>query len=272
MKPRPAIAGAWLDRRRRKWAAWWGGHFRPVQGVRRGTLAILCDCEGHYAGADGEQFADAGLAVLLDMLARHRVRITFNVVAELCRSHPQRVRHIARAGHEIACHGWQHERPRDLDTPQLDAMLAEARACFHELKLRASGFRSPQSAWSLRLMQRLPSHGFTWSAERDAARRPYWLTPEVKRVPVLVDDWELAERRIEPRALMTEWRGRIGRAVARDRIVAVGIHEWLFGREPAYAAAFAAHLEWLVTHLEVELVTVGELAGPAVPPRVHEPS
>jgi peptidoglycan/xylan/chitin deacetylase (PgdA/CDA1 family) len=260
MKSRPPGLDAWLDRRRRKWLAWWRGRWRRIPAVR-GTIALLCDCEGHYGGPEGERFADTGLNSLLDLLSRDRLRITFSVVADLCRTHTERVRRIADAGHELAAHGWQHERPRDLTESELDAMLGQAQGCFAALDLKATGFRSPQSAWSWRLIEHLPRHGFAWSAERDPARQPYRLTDRVIRVPVLVDDWDLAEGQTSPAGLMARWREIVGHAVARDRVVAVGVHEWLFGREADYAGELAEHLTWLRTHLEMKIVTVGELAG-----------
>src|SRR4051794_31694286 len=47
---------------------------------------------------------------LLDALARHEVRGTFFVLGWLARHQPQVVRAIADAGHEVASHGFSHER------------------------------------------------------------------------------------------------------------------------------------------------------------------
>src|SRR5207248_317362 len=50
---------------------------------------------------------------LLDMLARHEARATFFVVGWVAERHPDLVRGIAHAGHEIASHSWDHARVAD---------------------------------------------------------------------------------------------------------------------------------------------------------------
>src|SRR5947209_7039008 len=47
---------------------------------------------------------------LLDLLARHGQKATFFVVGEIARSHPDLVRAMTRAGHEVASHSWDHRR------------------------------------------------------------------------------------------------------------------------------------------------------------------
>src|SRR5437016_14634253 len=47
------------------------------------------------------------------MLARHEARATFFVVGWVAERHPDLVRGIAHAGHEIASHSWDHARVTD---------------------------------------------------------------------------------------------------------------------------------------------------------------
>lgn len=257
MKDRPRGWSAWFDRRARKLLMRVRSRTRALPVPTSPRIALMCDCEGHFAGEEGGRHAEAGLDALLSLLHRCGVTITFNIVAELCRSHPDRVQRIAAAGHEIACHGWRHERPRDLNGPQLDAMLREAQACFASLGLKASGFRSPQSAWSLALVRRLRQHGFSWSAERDRARRPYRLCPEVIRVPVLLDDWDLADRRAAAAGMIEAWRSGVARARGAGRTFAIGVHEWVVGREPELVTG----LEALIREWRAEGLHVGSVRG-----------
>lgn len=48
-------------------------------------------------------------ARLLDLLTASDVRATFFVLGWVARRHPALVRRIAEAGHELGCHGWEHE-------------------------------------------------------------------------------------------------------------------------------------------------------------------
>ncbi|HMB68897.1 MAG TPA: XrtA system polysaccharide deacetylase [bacterium] len=52
---------------------------------------------------------DRGMGVLLDLLDRFRTRATFFLLGPIARDHPDMVRGIAAAGHEIGCHGWSHD-------------------------------------------------------------------------------------------------------------------------------------------------------------------
>src|SRR5690349_8613278 len=47
---------------------------------------------------------------LLDLLARHEARGTFFVVGWVAQRHPDIVRAIVAAGHEIGSHTWDHVR------------------------------------------------------------------------------------------------------------------------------------------------------------------
>jgi peptidoglycan-N-acetylglucosamine deacetylase len=45
---------------------------------------------------------------VLTLLDRYKTRATFFVVGDVLRHHPELVRRIHAAGHEIGCHGWSH--------------------------------------------------------------------------------------------------------------------------------------------------------------------
>lgn len=60
---------------------------------------------------DGSGYREAvprTTALFLELLARHRMRVTFFVVGDVARRYPSLIREIADAGHEIACHGSDH--------------------------------------------------------------------------------------------------------------------------------------------------------------------
>ncbi len=50
------------------------------------------------------------VTLLLDLLARHEARATFFVLGWVAERQADLIRTIARAGHEIASHGWDHAR------------------------------------------------------------------------------------------------------------------------------------------------------------------
>ncbi len=250
---------SWFQRRHRRTLTWYGACFRRLPGLERAAVGLFCDCEGHHAGPAAGVHSDRGLDLLLGLLDRRRLRITFNVVAELCRTHPRRIRRIADAGHEIACHGWRHERPRDFDRAAVEELLNHAASCFAELGLRPVGFRSPQSDWSVPLLRALATLGYRWNAERDPADTPYRIMGGLIRLPVATDDWDLvADPAALPR-LMFKWRQCVDRGLARRRVVCIGLHEWLLGAHLSYAAALGGFLSGIGDGSPL-ILPLGELA------------
>lgn len=199
------------------------------------ALTLSFDYERGLAGED-PRLADAGLDAVLEMLSRRAVRATFNCCAALAESAPQRLLAVIAAGHEVACHAYRHESPRDLSDDQLESMLARSVDATAAIGIRPLGFRSPQSHWDDRLMARLPAHGFTYSAEHDEAKRPYLMqaSPPLWRMPIVTDDWGYVRRPAEPQrvaARQFDLVRRLASGARPARFVAIGFHPWLLAAD-----------------------------------------
>lgn len=70
---------------------------------------------------------------LLSLLADSGVKATFFILGEVAVSHPDVVRRIAAAGHEIGCHAFDHTLVRDNEPEQYLADLKRARATLQDL-------------------------------------------------------------------------------------------------------------------------------------------
>lgn len=238
----------WFEKRRRRLTAFVGSRLHSLPAPAEPTCCLFCDFEGHFAGEAGAAFADRGTDRLLTLLDSLGLRITFNVVADLCRLHPKRVARIRDAGHEIACHGHRHERPRDLPRTNLDNMLQDALDCFAELGVRPIGFRSPESAWSVPLLPALARHGFRWNAERDPAIGPYRISRGLIRFPVRTDDWDLTDLAASSdtasriRLLLDKWTLHARSGVHGSGLLLIGVHEWIFGLRDGYDDALG---DWI---------------------------
>lgn len=248
LEPLLGALSRWIEKRRRRMTAYAGSRLHSLPAPVEPACCLFCDFEGHFAGEEGAEFADPGTDRLLSLLDAHGLRITFNVVADLCRSHPQRVARIRDAGHEIACHGYRHERPRDLPRANLDNMLQGALACFAELGVRPIGFRSPESAWSVPLLPALARHGFRWNAERDPATGPYRISRGLIRFPVRTDDWDLTDRAASDdpasaiRLLLNKWTTHAQASTHRSGLLLIGVHEWIFGLRSGFDDALGTWL------------------------------
>lgn len=104
----------------------------------------------------------------LDLLAEHRVRATFFVLGHAARQHPQLVRRIQAAGHEIAVHSHRHRLVYELTPDEFRRDTQEALDTIQDITgVRAWGYRAPafsitpRSAWALPILQEL---GFAYDS------------------------------------------------------------------------------------------------------------
>src|SRR5580765_7749615 len=98
-------------------------YFHPTE-VNRGI--------GAWLGFDSR--LDVGTGAMLDLLAEHNACATFFVLGWVAETHPQLVRKIADAGHEIGCHSYKHQlvfnlTPREFREDTLHAMRRIEDAC-----------------------------------------------------------------------------------------------------------------------------------------------
>ncbi|HVT57456.1 MAG TPA: polysaccharide deacetylase family protein [Thermoanaerobaculia bacterium] len=92
---------------------------------------------------------DRLLPELLAMLAAAERRATFFVLGEVAARLPWRVREIARAGHEVASHGYYHLRACERTAVAFDRDVRRCKALLEDLLGEpVLGFRAPE--WSLR--------------------------------------------------------------------------------------------------------------------------
>ncbi len=96
---------------------------------------------------------------LLDLLADAQARATFFVLGWVAERLPDLVRDIARAGHEVASHGWSHTPLWDLSEEACFDEVSRSRALLEELSGQpVLGYRAPtfsvtkRTLWALRVL------------------------------------------------------------------------------------------------------------------------
>ena len=99
------------------------------------------------------------VARLLDLLAQHDARATFFVLGWVAERHAELIRTIARAGHEIASHGWDHARVTTQTPLQFRDSIRRTKALLEEITGEpVLGFRAPSFSivpgreWALDLL------------------------------------------------------------------------------------------------------------------------
>ncbi len=139
---------------------------------------------------DYESRVTRAVARLLELLGNHDARGTFFVLGWLADKHPQMVKRIAEAGHEIASHGWDHKRVTQQTPEQFRDSVRRSKARLEDLVGEAVlGFRAPSFSivpgleWTLDI---LIDEGYRYDSSLFPVRRrgygysngqrdPHWL-------------------------------------------------------------------------------------------------
>lgn len=105
---------------------------------------------------------------VLNILAESEISATFFFVGRLAREIPHLVREVASAGHEIACHSYEHLRICGIPRDQFKQKLKSAKNRLEDVSgKRVYGFRAPEfsitqaSLWALDVLEEL---GFAYDS------------------------------------------------------------------------------------------------------------
>lgn len=128
---------------------------------------------------------------LLDLLAEHSAVGTFFVLGWIAERHPELVRRIAEAGHEVASHGWRHRRVPLLTPAQFRHSVRDSKRVLEDLLgepvlgYRAPNFSIvPDVAWALEI---LVEEGYGYDSSIFPVRRSGSGWPRAPRDPYSLD-------------------------------------------------------------------------------------
>ena len=129
----------------------------------------------------------ASTATLLELLARRNVRATFFVLGWVARKHPEIVRRIAAAGHEIASHGMSHRLIYSQTPEEFQRETHDAKALLEDLAQRpVEGYRAAtysitrRSLWALDI---LCEEGFRYDSSIFPMRHDRYGIPDAEPKP-----------------------------------------------------------------------------------------
>lgn len=158
-----------------------------AQGVR-------CSAMQHHEYA---QRMEARTRDILSWLSTHHQRATFFVVGEVAQKHRNLICEIVAAGHEVAAHGWRHERVDRMNRQQFQIDVRRCKTALEDAAgVPVLGYRAPsfsigwQTPW---VADVLAECGYRYDASiypvrhdrygiPNAPRGPFWLIGKQHRL------------------------------------------------------------------------------------------
>jgi polysaccharide deacetylase family protein (PEP-CTERM system associated) len=134
---------------------------------------------------------------LLELFARHDVRITFFVLGWVAERFPALIRELHKAGHEIACHGLTHELVYKQTPATFREETQRSKSVLEEITgAKVRGYRAAtysittKSLWALDILEEL---GFEYDSSIFPVRHDLYGMPGVSRRPFRVASGRLVE-------------------------------------------------------------------------------
>lgn len=122
---------------------------------------------------------------ILEMLAHHQTKATFFALGWIAERYPQLIRQIADEGHEIASHGYGHERASDLTEDAFFSDIHRAKVILEDLcGSEVKGYRAPSfsiGAGNLWAFDCLARAGYRYSSSVYPIRHDHYGMPDSPR-------------------------------------------------------------------------------------------
>lgn len=152
---------------------------------------------GHAGGAmaDGVYAPRRGIERILALLEQRRIPATFFLEGWNLRKYPALAREIAARGHEVAAHGWMHERWSELPLDTERDLIARTTGALAEaLGHPPRGWRAPSGLTTTATIGLVHDAGYTYDSSFGDDDVPYWLSVGADRSEEIIElpwSWSL---------------------------------------------------------------------------------
>ena len=221
--------------------------------------------------SQGEYGARTALPRILRLLDQHEIKASFYVPAVCALLRPEEVRGYAGHGHEVALHGWIHERNATLPPGAERELTLRAADTLTELTgIRPAGIRAPSWDFTPVTFGIITELGLAYDSSLMADDDPYEIEADglptgVVEIPVewIRDDapyfpGDPARPFTPPRAIGQMWRDEFDRAYADGGLFQLTMHPHVIGHRSRIVVLeelldyIGGHQRiWFATHADV---------------------
>jgi polysaccharide deacetylase family protein (PEP-CTERM system associated) len=173
--------------------------FRKNAGMRRSSItnALTIDVEDYFQVSAFAPYiprdqwdsrdcrVERNVERILLMLDSHNTKATFFTLGWIAERYPQLVRCIVDGGHELASHGYGHQRASDLSEAAFFADIESAKKLLEDLSgLEVKGYRAPSfsigegNLWAFDCLERA---GYRYSSSIYPIRHDHYGMPDAPR-------------------------------------------------------------------------------------------
>lgn len=168
---------------------------------------------------------------ILDMLAAADTKATFFTLGWVAERYPQIVRRIVAEGHELASHGYGHERASDLSREAFLQDIGSAKRLLEDIGgVAVRGYRAPSfsiGTGNLWAFDCLREEGYSYSSSVYPIRHDHYGMPDSPRFAYAVRDG-LTE--IPPTTLRMFERNLPSSGGGYFRLLPYAVSRWMLGR------------------------------------------
>jgi len=136
-----------------------------------------------WSGLDDR--VDRNVREILDMFDESGVKATFFTLGWVAQRHGPLLREIASRGHELASHGWDHQRVFTMDRESFGADIARARKEIEDASgAQVTGYRAPSFSIDRRTpwaYMELAEQGYAYSSSVAPIQHDHYGWPEAPR-------------------------------------------------------------------------------------------
>jgi len=170
---------------------------RPVPSSLKNALSVDVEdyfqvqaLESSYPRAmwpDCQSRVEHNTDALLELFSEAGVKATFFTLGWIAERHPGLVRRIAEAGHEVASHGYQHDRVDSQTSSEFRADVGRTRRLLEDISgVPVRGYRAatfsmgPRTPWAWRILE---EEGYAYSSSVYPVARDFYGAPDAPRGP-----------------------------------------------------------------------------------------
>lgn len=199
--------------------------------MRQVPLDIVAQSRGRFA-------PNVAIPRILDLLDKHEITTTFFTPGWTVDHFTETVEEIVSRGHELAAHGYFHERLTEITPEAEESVFQRGLVAFEKMGVKPEGFRAPSWVISDRTIKLIQKLGFKYDSNMMDSDMPYMLfwrdeDTSLVELPVewMLDDWVQFELyRRGPEAAYSVWKPEFEGIYELGRYFGLTCHPQAIGR------------------------------------------